>query len=149
MWWRVTTTRKIPSSGGYKGGFWCYKIGPNCKNNISHAQNTSLYFGHLPLLFYQQPLQGKDPVVEVIKEVFSVIKLVKIVKKTFSTTSLYGYGGFGRNFNENSTQLKKMGGRRLLRMFFSSVRYSGFNAPVCTWIWHLRAVSVEWTHGDI
>ena len=43
---------------------------------------------------------------EVIKEVFSVIKLAKIVKKTFATT-FYGYGGFGGAFNENSTQLKK------------------------------------------
>ena len=54
-------------------------------------------------------IQGKDPLVEVIKEVFSVIKLAKIVKKTFSTTSVYGYGGFGGAFNKKSTQLKKNG----------------------------------------
>ena len=78
-------------------------------------------------------LQGKYPVAEVIKEVFSVIKLAKILKKkTFSTTFVYGYRGFGRAFNRNSTQLKKMGGQRLLLIFFSSVRYSGFNAPVRT-----------------
>ena len=41
------------------------------------------------------PLQGKYPLAEVIKEVFSVIKLAKIVKKTFTTTFVYGYGGFG------------------------------------------------------
>ena len=62
--------------------------------------------------------QGKDPLVEVIKEVFSVIKLAKIVKNTFATRSIYSYGGFGRAFNKISTQLKKMGGQRLLRMFF-------------------------------
>ena len=56
------------------------------------------------------PLQGNDPLVEVIKEDFSVIKLAKIVKKTFSTTFVYGYRGFGGAFNGNSTQLKKMGG---------------------------------------
>ena len=65
-----------------------------------------------------EALQRKDPLVEVIKEVFSVIKLAKIVKKTFATTSIYGYGGFGGAFNRNSTQLKKLGGRRLLQMFF-------------------------------
>ena len=54
-------------------------------------------------------LHGKDPLAEVIKEVFSVIKLAKIVKKTFATTSVYGYGGFGRAFNGNSTQLKNNG----------------------------------------
>ena len=63
-------------------------------------------------------LQGKYPPVEVIKEVYSVIKLPKIVKKTYATTSVSGNGGFGGAFNGNSTQLKKMGGRRLLRMFF-------------------------------
>ena len=51
-------------------------------------------------------LQGKDSLAEVIKEVFSVIKLAKIVKKIFATTFVYGYGGFGGAFNENSTQLK-------------------------------------------
>ena len=61
------------------------------------------------------------------------MNLAKIVKKTFSTTSVYGYGGFGEAFNGNSTQLKKMGGLRLLRTFFSSVRYSGLNAPVRTY----------------
>ena len=44
---------------------------------------------------------------EAIKEVFSVKKLAKIVKKTYATTSIYGYRGFGRAFNGNSTQLKK------------------------------------------
>ena len=68
-------------------------------------------------------LQRKDPLAEVIKELFSVIKLAKIVKKTFATTSVYGYRGFGGYFNGNSTQLKKLGGWRLLQMFFSSVRY--------------------------
>ena len=66
---------------------------------------------HLNPLKDNQPnlltLQGKDPLVEVIKEVFSVIKLAKIVKKAFATTSVYGYGGFGGAFNENSTQIKK------------------------------------------
>ena len=69
------------------------------------------------------PLQGKDPLAEVIKEVFSVIKLAKMVKKTFSTTSILGYGGFGESFNGKSTQLKKMGDRRLLRMFFHRCSY--------------------------
>ena len=68
-------------------------------------------------------LQGKDPLVEVIKEVFSVVKLAKIVKNTFSTTLVYGYRRFGGAFNKISTQLKKLGGQRLLRLFFSSVRY--------------------------
>ena len=75
-------------------------------------------------------LQGKDPPAEVIKEVFSVIKLAKIVKKTFSTTSIFGNGAFGKASNEILTHLKKVGSRRLLRMFFSSVHYSGVNAPV-------------------
>ena len=52
-------------------------------------------------------LQGKDPLAEVIKEVFSVIKLAKIVKKTYATTSVSGNGGFGGAFNGNSTQLKR------------------------------------------
>ena len=68
-------------------------------------------------------LQGKDPLAEVMKEVFSVIKLAKIVKNTFATTSFYGYIGFGRAFNRNSIQLKKMGGWRLLRMFFHRCSY--------------------------
>ena len=46
-------------------------------------------------------LQGKYPLAEVIKEVFSVIKLTKIVKKTFATTSVYGYRGLGGAFNGN------------------------------------------------
>ena len=58
------------------------------------------------MLIFNKTIQGKDPLAEVIKEVFSVIKLTKIVKKTFSTTSVYGYGGFGGAFNGNSTQLK-------------------------------------------
>ena len=69
------------------------------------------------------PLQENDPLAEDIKEVFSVTKLAKIVKKTFATTSVYGYRGFGGAFNRNSTQLKNLGSRRLLRMFFSLVRY--------------------------
>ena len=44
-------------------------------------------------------LQGKDPLAEVIKEIFSVIKLAKIVKKTFYKTSIYDYRGSGRAFN--------------------------------------------------
>ena len=48
-----------------------------------------------------ETLQGKDSLVEVIKEVFSVIKLAKIVKKTFSTTYVFGNRGFGRAFNGN------------------------------------------------
>ena len=74
-------------------------------------------------MFFYCALQGKDPLVKVIKEVFSVIKLAKIFKKTFATTFVYGYKGFGGAFNGNSTQLKKLGSRTLLRMFFSSVCY--------------------------
>ena len=67
-------------------------------------------------------LQGKDPLAEVIKEVFSVIKLARIVKKTFATTSVYGYRGFGGAFNGNSTQLKKNGRLEVITdIFFSSV----------------------------
>ena len=47
---------------------------------------------------------------EVITEVFSVIKLAKIVKKKIATTSVFGNGGFGRASNGISTQIKKMGG---------------------------------------
>ena len=54
-------------------------------------------------------LQGKDPLAEVIKEVFRVIKLAKIVKKTYASTSVSGNGGFDGAFNGNSTQLKKNG----------------------------------------
>ena len=68
-------------------------------------------------------LQGKDPLAEVIKEVFSVIKLAKIVKKQYATTSIFGNGGFGGAFNRNLTQLQKMGDRRLLRMFFHRCSY--------------------------
>ena len=68
-------------------------------------------------------LQVKYPLVEVIKEVFSVIKLAKIIKKTYATTSISGKRGFGRDFNGNSTQLKKMGGQRLLQMFFHRRSY--------------------------
>ena len=72
---------------------------------------------------YLMALQWKDPLTKVIKEVFSVIKLAKIVEKTFSTTSIYGYEGFGRAFNQSSTKIENLGGWRLLQMFFSSVRY--------------------------
>ena len=54
-------------------------------------------------------LQGKNPLAEVVKEVFSVIKFAKIVKKTFSTTFVFGNGGFGGASNGISTQLKKTG----------------------------------------
>ena len=64
-------------------------------------------------------LQGKDPLAEVIKEAFSVIKLAKIVKKPFSTTSIYGYRGFGRAFNRNSTQIKKNGLPKVITDVFS------------------------------
>ena len=57
---------------------------------------------------------------EVIK-LFSVIKLAKIVKKKNSTTFVYGYRGFGRYFNGNSTQLKKNGQPEVITDFFSSV----------------------------
>ena len=72
---------------------------------------------------FEFPLQGKDPIAEVIKEVFSVIKLAKIVKKTFSTTFIFGNGGFGGDFNGIWKKLKILGGWRSLRMFFSLVRY--------------------------
>ena len=52
----------------------------------------------LPYVCFNVTLQGKDPLVEVIKEVFSVIKLAKIIKKTFATTSVYGYEGFWQRF---------------------------------------------------
>ena len=45
-------------------------------------------------------LQGKDPLAEVIKEVFSVIKLAKIVKKTYATASVSGNGGFSEHLTE-------------------------------------------------
>ena len=51
----------------------------------------------------KRTLQGKDPLTEVIKKVFSVIELAKIVKKKFATTFIYGYRGFGVAFNGNST----------------------------------------------
>ena len=60
---------------------------------------------------------------EVIKEVFSVIKLAKNVKKTYANTSVSGNEGFGEDFNGNSTQLKKMGSQRLLRKFFHRFSY--------------------------
>ena len=81
----------------------------------------------------EETLQGKDPLVEVITKVFSVVKLPKIVKKTFATTSFFRNGGFGRASNRISTQLKKLGSRMMLQMFFSSVRASGVNTPMrCT-----------------
>lgn len=63
-------------------------------------------------------LQGKYPLAKVIKEVFTVIKLANILKKTFSTTFVFGNEGFGRASNGISTQLKKLVGQRLSRMFF-------------------------------
>ena len=63
-------------------------------------------------------LQRKDPLVEVIKEVFSVIKLAKIIKKSFSTTSVFGNGGFGGDFNGISTQLKKLGWPKVITDVF-------------------------------
>ena len=63
-------------------------------------------------------LQGKDPLAEVIKEVFSVIKLAKIVRKTFATTYVYGYRGFGEAFNKNSIQLKKNGRPEVIKDVF-------------------------------
>ena len=86
------------------------------------GHSFTIFPQHMTYHTYKQTLQGKYPLAKVIKEVFSVINLEKIFKKTFVTTSVYGYGSFGRAFNRNSTQLKKMGGRRLLRMFFH--RYS-------------------------
>ena len=75
-------------------------------------------------------LQGKDPLAEVIKEIFSVIKLAKIVKKTFYAISVYGYGGFGRAFNGNSTQLKKNGWLEVITDVFPLVLLSSLNAPM-------------------
>ena len=75
-------------------------------------------------------IQGKDPLAEVIKEVFSVIKLAKIVKKTYATTFFYGNGGFGRYFNGNSTQLKKKWRSEVITEVFSLVLLLGFNALV-------------------
>ena len=60
---------------------------------------------------------------EVIKEVFSVIKLAKIVKTTFAKTFIYSYGFFGRDFKGNSTQLKKIGSRWLLQIIFHRCSY--------------------------
>ena len=67
---------------------------------------------------YQLSLQGKDPLAEVIKEVFSVIKLAKIVKKTYATTSVSGNEGFGGAFNGNSTQIKKNGRPKVITDVF-------------------------------
>ena len=64
----------------------------------------------VPLSFLT--LQGKYPLVEDIKEVFSVLKLTKIVKKTSATTSVCGNKCFYVGSNETSTHLKNMGGRR-------------------------------------
>ena len=52
------------------------------------------------------------------------------MEKKIATTSVYGYGGFGRDFNGNSTQLKKNGSPEVITDVFSSVLLSGFNAPV-------------------
>ena len=92
-----------------------------------------------------ESLQGKYPLAEVIKEVFSVIKLVKIVKKTFSTTSVYGYRGFGGAFNGNSTQLKKIRRPEVITDVFSSMHYSSFNASVRTYRRCLGAIKGECT----
>jgi hypothetical protein len=59
-----------------------------------------------------QPLQGKYPLAEAIKEVFSVIKLEKIVKKTSATTFVCGNKYFYGGSNGTSTHLKNMGGRK-------------------------------------
>ena len=64
-------------------------------------------------------LQGKYPLAEVIKEVFSVIKLAKFFKKTYATTSVSGNGVFGGAFNGNSTQLKKNGWPEVITDVFS------------------------------
>ena len=82
---------------------------------------------------------------EVIKEVFSVIKLAKIVKKTYATTSISGNGGFGGAFNGNSTQVKKNGWPEVITDVFSSVLLSGFNAPVRIGREHTWAVEGECT----
>ena len=87
--------------------------------------------GALPKAIKLISLQGKDPVAEVVKEVFSVIKLAKIVKKTYATTFVSGNGGFGRAFNGNSTQLKKKARPEVIADVFSLVLLSGFNTSVC------------------
>ena len=46
------------------------------------------------------PLQRKQPVVEVIKKVFSVTTFTNIVKKTSTTTFVCRIGGFGACYNE-------------------------------------------------
>ena len=57
-------------------------------------------------------LQGKDPLEELIKEVFSVIKLTKIVKATSATTFVCGNEYFYGGSNGTSTHLKNMGSER-------------------------------------
>ena len=44
--------------------------------------------------------------------------MAKIVKKTFSTTFVFGNGGFGGAFNGISTQLKKPGQSKVITDFF-------------------------------
>ena len=85
----------------------------------------------LGYLFKRQTLQGKYPLAEVIKEVFSVIKLAKIVKKTYATTSVFYNRCFGGAFNRDSKQLKNNGRLEVITDVFSSVLLSSFNAPVC------------------
>ena len=57
-------------------------------------------------------LQGKGPLAEVIKKVFSVIKLTKIVQKTSAATSIFGNECFYGGSNGTSTHLKNMGIQR-------------------------------------
>ena len=63
----------------------------NTKISFLKGKNTFLVGAYL---FNALSIQGKDPLAEVIKEVFSVTKLAKIVKNTFATPCINGYGGF-------------------------------------------------------
>ena len=78
-------------------------------HELSFIQVIHYLLGTKQLSLNSITLQGKYPLAEVIKEVFSVIKLVEIVKKTFATTSIFGNGGFDGASNGTSTQLKKTG----------------------------------------
>jgi hypothetical protein len=57
--------------------------------------------------FHLDQLQGKDPLVEVIVEVFSVTKLAKIVKKTSAKTFVFGSGCFCGDYKWNFIITKK------------------------------------------
>ena len=46
------------------------------------------------------PLQGKQPIVEVMENIFSVTTFANIVKKTSATTFVCRIGGFGACYNE-------------------------------------------------